>query len=203
MHDLAHTDVRRCGWGACSPTYDACVHWAVLLHVLLHALLTLHGRTAQVRVEGLRIYFYGGCYLMGEINRGARREPFNAAAMGVNSTSFAPPHVRPMGVHRTCGEPDKIVRVASLTESRETPTRKMLPLFCFEGRADAGPAAHDRGLRAHGRVRVRRAVQEQLGRLAGPHTRHEPLNDTPMGVNSTSFGSPRVRCTPMGRTCGA
>ena len=28
----------------------------------------------------------------------------------------------------------------------------------------------------------------------------EPLNSTPMAVNSISFGSPHVR--PMGRTCG-
>ena len=33
-------------------------------------------------------------------------------------------------------------------------------------------------------------------------TRREPFNFTPMGVNSISFGSPHVRCTPMGRTCG-
>ena len=30
-------------------------------------------------------------------------EPFNSAPMGFNSTSSGPPHVRPMGVHRTCG----------------------------------------------------------------------------------------------------
>ena len=28
--------------------------------------------------------------------------------MGVNSIPSGPPHARPMGVHRTCGEPDKI-----------------------------------------------------------------------------------------------
>ena len=33
-------------------------------------------------------------------------------------------------------------------------------------------------------------------------TRHDPFNITPMGVNSISVGSPHVRCTPMGRTCG-
>ena len=30
----------------------------------------------------------------------------------------------------------------------------------------------------------------------------EPFNFTPMGVNPISSGSPHVRCTPMGRTCG-
>ena len=33
-------------------------------------------------------------------------------------------------------------------------------------------------------------------------TRHRPFNSTPMGDNSISSGSPHVRCTPMGRTCG-
>ena len=47
-----------------------------------------------------------------------RHGPFNSTQMGVNSISFGPPHVRPMG--RTCGEPDEIKYV---------PTRKMLPLF--------------------------------------------------------------------------
>ena len=32
-----------------------------------------------------------------------RREPHNVAPMGVNSISPGSPHVRPMGVHRTCG----------------------------------------------------------------------------------------------------
>ena len=35
-------------------------------------------------------------------------EPFNFTPMGVNSISPGSPHVRPMGVHRTCGEPDEI-----------------------------------------------------------------------------------------------
>jgi len=39
--------------------------------------------------------------------------------------------------------------------------------------------------------------------MEGNGPRREPSNSTPMGVNSMSFGSPHVRCTPMGRTCGA
>ena len=39
---------------------------------------------------------------------GTRPEPFNSTPMGVNSISSGSPHVRPMGVHRTCGEPDEI-----------------------------------------------------------------------------------------------
>ena len=37
-------------------------------------------------------------------------EPFNSTPMGVNSSSSGSPHVlgAPMGVHRTCGEPDEI-----------------------------------------------------------------------------------------------
>ena len=35
-----------------------------------------------------------------------------------------------------------------------------------------------------------------------PYASTQPFNSAPMGVNSISFGSPRVRCTPMGRTCG-
>ena len=44
---------------------------------------------------------------------------------GVNPISSGSPHVRPMGVHRTWGErvvPDR------LTKSRQTPTRKLLPI---------------------------------------------------------------------------
>ena len=36
--------------------------------------------------------------------RCTRPEPFNFTPMGVNPVS---PHVRPMGVHRACGEPDE------------------------------------------------------------------------------------------------
>ena len=50
-------------------------------------------------------------------SRGTRREPFNSTSMAVNSTSFGSPHVRPMGVHRTCGELDEI--------KRKIPTRDM------------------------------------------------------------------------------
>ena len=39
---------------------------------------------------------------------GLQREPFNFTPMAVNSVSSGSPHVRPMGVHRTCGEPDEI-----------------------------------------------------------------------------------------------
>ena len=35
-------------------------------------------------------------------------EPFNSTPVGVNSISSGSPHVRPMGVHRACGEPDEI-----------------------------------------------------------------------------------------------
>ena len=38
--------------------------------------------------------------------------------------------------------------------------------------------------------------------VLGEGTRPEPFNYTPMAVNSISSGSPHVRCTPMGRTCG-
>ena len=33
---------------------------------------------------------------------------FDSTPVGVNLISSRPPHVRPMGVHRTCGEPDEI-----------------------------------------------------------------------------------------------
>ena len=35
-------------------------------------------------------------------------EPFNSTPMAVNSSSSGSPHVRPMGVRRTCGEPGEI-----------------------------------------------------------------------------------------------
>ena len=54
--------------------------------------------------------------------QGTRGEPFNSTPMAVNPISSGSPHVRPMGVHRTCGEPDEF-------ESRKIPTRNILPLF--------------------------------------------------------------------------
>ena len=38
---------------------------------------------------------------------GPRREPFDSTPMAVDSASPGSPHVRPTGVHRTCGEPDE------------------------------------------------------------------------------------------------
>ena len=57
----------------------------------------------------------------GTTGAGMRREPFNSTPMGVNSISSGSPHVRPMGVHRTCGEPDEI--------KKHTHTRNTLPLL--------------------------------------------------------------------------
>ena len=34
--------------------------------------------------------------------------PFNSTPMAVNSIPSSPPHAHPMGVHRTCGESDRI-----------------------------------------------------------------------------------------------
>ena len=42
------------------------------------------------------------------VETGTRREPFNSTPMAVNSIPSGSPQVRPMGVHRTCGEPDEI-----------------------------------------------------------------------------------------------
>ena len=50
-----------------------------------------------------------------------RPEPFNFTPMGVDSLSSGPPHVRPMGVHRTCGEPDEI--------KKNTHPKNMFALF--------------------------------------------------------------------------
>ena len=57
----------------------------------------------------------------------------------IGSIQRVPPHVRPMGVHRTCGEPDQIKMASSRitsqlffvgpTKLRKIPTRIMLPLF--------------------------------------------------------------------------
>ena len=43
---------------------------------------------------------------------GTRPELFNFTPMAVNSISFGPPHVRPLGVHRTRGGPDEIKKNA-------------------------------------------------------------------------------------------
>ena len=46
------------------------------------------------------------------------------------------------------------------------------------------------------------AVQTDPPPVVVDGTHREPSNSTPMGVNPISSGSPHVRCTPMGRTCG-
>ena len=80
---------------------------------------------------------------------GARREPFNATPMGVNSISFGSPHVRPMGAHRTRGEPNEI----KIDMSRKMPTRQILPPL-FAGRQNV---AQPPGAGRHG-GRVRQVV---------------------------------------------
>ena len=63
---------------------------------------------------------------------------------------------------------------------------------------------HVRGRGVPGRP-LRRGEHERRPALHRPRgTRCEPLTSTQMAVNSISFGSPHVRCTPMGvhRTCG-
>ena len=44
----------------------------------------------------------------GDGGAGTRLKPFNSTPMAVNPISSGSPHVRPTGVHRTCGEPDEI-----------------------------------------------------------------------------------------------
>ena len=46
------------------------------------------------------------------INYCTQREPLNSTPMAVNSISFGSPRVRPIGVHRTCGEPNEIKKSA-------------------------------------------------------------------------------------------
>ena len=67
--------------------------------------------------------YYGSCPCGGQVRlrlsqrldaaglyrqRGTSREPFNSTPMAVNSISSGSPHVRRMGVHRTCGEPEEV-----------------------------------------------------------------------------------------------
>jgi hypothetical protein len=64
-----------------------------------------------------------------------RREPFNSTPMGVNPIPFGSPHVRPMGVRRTCGEPNEIKKNAhskcitalSRVQAPPTPPRPTRP----------------------------------------------------------------------------
>ena len=64
------------------------------------------------KVTGVSIPLLSSIPLAGDALEGARREPFSFTPMGVNSIPFGSPRVRctPMGVHRTCGEPDEIKR---------------------------------------------------------------------------------------------
>ena len=55
------------------------------------------------------------------LTTGPRPEPFNSTPMAVNPISSGSPHVRPMGVHRTCGEPDEI--------KKNTHPKKITALF--------------------------------------------------------------------------
>ena len=103
--------------------------------------------------------------------RGVRRSI--PPQIGVNSIPFGSPHVRPMGVHRTCGEPN---------ETRKNAHPKNIPTFFLR----------DQALEKN----------THLVELKIDGTRREPFNSTPMAANSISSGSPHVRCTPMGRTCG-
>ena len=105
-----------------------------------------------------------------------RCKPFNSIQWGSIRFRLAPRTYAPRGC---------IVRVASLTKSRQIPTRKMLPLF---------PAIRPR------------SSSLRTGRWSSRAARYAPrirvLNCTPMAVNPIPFGSPRVRPTGVHRTCG-
>ena len=113
---------------------------------------------------------------------GPCREPFKSTPMaGGGSIRFR------LALH-TYAPWGCIIRVVSRTKSRQTPTRKTSPLF-FHDQARSRRRAGYRSRRASSTTR--------------PGTRRGPFNSTPMGVKSISPGPPRVRCTPMRRTCGA
>ena len=67
-----------------------------------------------LRMDGTRMNNYRGVLEANEAKfeankgEGACLQPFNSTPMGVNSISSGSPHVRPMGVHCTCGEADEI-----------------------------------------------------------------------------------------------
>ena len=99
----------------------------------------------------------------------------------------APP-ARPMGVHRTCGEPNE-TELAVRVLTRYFTQRPLLQAWRTPS---AGPSTC--------------AVATSSSRWwPRPGTRPEPFNSTPMGANSIPSGPPHVRCTPMGvhRACGA
>ena len=84
--------------------------------------------------------------------------PFNSAPMGVNSISCCPPHVRPMGLHRTCGEP---------------------------GETKKDTCTHPEYVTSLARAQVRRMLRScGSSRSTGPHPR--PFNSNPMGVKPMS-----------------
>ena len=109
-----------------------------------------------------------------------RPGPFNSTPMAANPLSSGSPHVhvRPMGMHRTCGEPDEI--------KKNTQPVYITALFL---RAQA-----------YGSITARR----DDSRIFALCTRPEPFNSTPMAVNPISPGSPHVLRAHMGvhRTCG-
>ena len=77
-----------------------------------------------------------------------RREPFNFTPTEVNSISLGSPHVRPWGVHRTCGEPDEIKKIPT----RKIPTRKILPLLSVNRPSNFGVVYSGTGTLVQGRV---------------------------------------------------
>ena len=72
-----------------------------------------HGLLVRHEVHGVQGWPRSRPRQVRRLQHRTRREPFNVTPIEVNSISFGPPHVRPMGVHRTCVGP---------TQSRKIPT---------------------------------------------------------------------------------
>ena len=107
-----------------------------------------------------------------------RHEPFNSTPMGVNPISSGSPHVRPMGVHRTCGVPDEI--------KKSTHPKDMTALSRDQGRpgpADAQRTRQDRAGQARQRTPAgTSSTTPHPTQRPRAHVRvREPFNFTPHG----------------------
>ena len=148
--------------------------------------------------------------------KGTRREPFNSTPMAVNSISSGPPHVCPMGVHRTCGEPNEIKKnthppknitcsfwragarfyvfvhqmrepLASITSAACTEPILQQDYLSYLGR-------HIPIAKYAPRIRVFNFTPMGVGSISSGR----PFDFTPIRVNSIHFGSPHVRPAPCG-----
>ena len=103
--------------------------------------------------------------------------------MAVNPFSSGPPHVRPIGMHRTCGEPDET--------KKNTHPKNITALFRLQGEVWKGTLADADNAK----------VPEYM--VAAKTVRTLSRSILPRWASIRFRLAPRTYLRPMGRTCGA